>query len=222
MKMSLSSKLSFTGAILAAMIQMQSVAIASPTDVRPQKFVHGSRYVRVVPRVNQRVTFEDCKKGMEQNTCVPIGRNIGYTLAELRRQRNNQYVDVGAAVVYDIAIIVLTTLTYGTATGMAAEAWMGHALYSTGLKVVGTGAAIGAVATTAKIAENFQRLNPYEQAKIAGTIENDVTLDQTVIEDDIPLFIERLKVALERAECRFFSLPSLTDSMGLDDWGFAC
>lgn len=171
-------------------------------DVIPNKFVHGSTYVRVTKLQNGRIKFEKCVKGYEQSTCQQIGKKASYSRKELEKQRSIENWQITGAVAADVGVVLATIFTGGIAgstigasvvgTGGGAVAAGGSA----GLMIGGaTGAAAG-VATNTMV----DALNPIEQTKQAKTLNSEVLDDKSVAVKNVDDFINRLELVLNKIE----------------------
>lgn len=192
--------------IALAIATQAAMAFASPSDVLPKKFTHGSTYVRVMKVGKDKVSFEKCIKGYEkQNGCEFLGRKKAYTLKELVKQRQIENRQAAGTIAADIVIIAGTAITGGA---LAGGIFGGFASWGTGIffvdmagKVVAAGAVTGGAVvggTVGAAATAFDPLNPVVQVNQARTLNTEVLNDQTVVKSNINEYIRNLETVLEK------------------------
>ncbi len=162
------------------------VANAHVEDVVPRDFKYGSLYVRVTKTNDNNVIFKSCRKGMEPQTCSPLGRKAPYTIEELENARRSKNWDAVLATIVDAAIIFAAAPYAGIVVAVLL-----------GSGTAGLGVLIGTLEAGSLVAIAATGLNPVAQLQLADTVSNDIINDKK----DVPVknmekFISRFSKVL--------------------------
>lgn len=172
--------------LLCTLLISVNISYASNQDVIPKDFNTGDLYVRVTKTLDDKVKFESCRKGLEDQTCALLGRKAPYSVEELEAAKNSANWNIAITTLIDAGIVI------GAAYGgiylgvlvFAASGPAGIYLSIAALEAIGLG---GAVITD---------LNPISQYQIAKTLTNDIVSDRDVKVRNMEKFIKRFSKAL--------------------------